>query len=199
MASLAPGTLVYPGVPNEARVFADAVRALSAPPSRVVSANLHAPSPEHMPLGHVAADIDLVTLLLPLTPSSWLKGALTSAQGTLGGLPYKWVASPRDEVGRATSCADVGWATSRRHVSASILSLRSTAASAAKPSDAQRNAPAVAREAPQCSVRTCYTPLGGAGGCKVEYNGGVRLRYGKLTGTRTFRPTESNEAVVAAR
>ena len=173
MASLAPGTLVYPGVPNEARVFADAVRALSAPPSRVVSANLHALSPEHMPLGHVAADIDLVTLLLPLTPSSWLKGALTSAQGTLGGLPYKWVASPRDEVGRATSCADVGWATSRCHESAAILGLRSTAAPAVTPSNAQCNAPAAAREASLRSVRTCYTPMGGVEGCEVDYKGGV--------------------------
>ena len=71
-------------MPNEARVFADAVRALWAPPSHVVNANLCALSPGHMPLGDVAADIDLVTLLLPLTPSSCLKGALTSAQETLG-------------------------------------------------------------------------------------------------------------------
>ena len=163
-------------MPNEARVFADAVRALSRSPPRVVNANLYALSPEHMAHGHVAADIDLVTLLLPLTPSSWLKGAITSAQETLGGLPCKWVASPRDEVGRATSCADVGWATSRRHVSASILSLRSTAAPAATPSNAQCNAPAAAREKPHCSVRTCYTPMGGVGGCEVDYNGGVKYR-----------------------
>ena len=163
-------------MPNEARVFADAVRALSRSPPRVVNANLYALSPEHMAHGHVAADIDLVTLLLPLTPSSWLKGAITSAQETLGGLPCKWVASPRDEVERATSCADVGCATSRCHELASILSLRSTVASAAKPSDAQRNAPAGAREAPRCRIRTCNAPPGGAGWSEVDHNGGVSYR-----------------------
>ena len=76
-------------MPNEARVFADAVRALSRSPSHVVNANLDAISPEHVALGDVAADIDLVTLLLPLKPSSWLKGAITNAQKTLGAqLPH---------------------------------------------------------------------------------------------------------------